>query len=58
LGNNTEDVKKDFFMDLFKMNMTDFTGERIEFYKKVMDDKVLPLLVDVYYQSYKSTFVR
>jgi len=58
LGNNTDDVKKDFFTDLFKDNMTDYTGERLDFYKKVMNEKVLPVLVDVMYQSYKSTFVR
>lgn len=58
LGNNTEDVKKDFFTELFRDNMTDYTGERIDFYKKVMNEKVLPMLVDVMYQSYKSTFVR
>jgi len=58
LGNNTEDVKKDFFTELFRDNMTDYTGERIDFYKKVMNEKVLPMLVDVMYQSYKSSFVR
>jgi len=57
LGNNTEDVKKDYFTDLFKDNMTDYTGERLDFYKKVMNDKVLPMLVDVMYNSYKSNFV-
>ena len=35
--------------------MIDYTGDRMEFYKKVMDDKVLPVLVDVMYKNYRKT---
>jgi type I restriction enzyme, R subunit len=55
LGNNSEDVKKEFYKDLFKDKMIDYTGERMEFYKKVMDDKVLPVLVDVMYKNYRKS---
>jgi len=52
-GNNSEDVKKDFFKDKFKDEMIDYTGDRMDFYKKVMDDKVLPVLIDVMYNNYR-----
>ena len=55
LGNNSEDVKKDEYKRLFKDNMIDYTGDRMEFYKKVMDDKVLPVLVDVMYNNYRKS---
>jgi type I restriction enzyme R subunit len=55
-GNNSEDVKKEFFTDLFKENMVDYTGERLDFYKKVMNDKVFQVLVDMIYSNYKKSF--
>ena len=55
-GNNSEDVKKEFFTDLFKENMVDYTGERLDFYKKVMNEKVFQVLVDMIYSNYKKTF--
>ena len=55
LGNNSEHVKKDFFKDKFKDEMIDYTVDRMEFYKKVMDDKVLPVLMDVMYKNYQNT---
>lgn len=55
-GNNSEDVKKEFFTDLFKENMVDYTGERLDFYKKVMNEKVFQVLVDMIYNNYKKTF--
>jgi type I restriction enzyme, R subunit len=54
-GNNTDDVKKDYFLKLFKDNLIDYTGDRLDFYKKIMDDKVLPMIIDVMYNNYVSS---
>ena len=35
--------------------MIDYTGERMDFYKKVMDDKVLPVLMDMMYNNYRKS---
>jgi len=50
-GNNTEDVKQEFFRNLFKETVVDYHGDRIDFYKNVMDKKVFPMLVDFMYQQ-------
>lgn len=54
-GNNTEDVKKEFYTELFKDQMIDYTGERLDFYKKVMDEKILPHIVDVFFKNLQKT---
>ena len=51
-GNNTDEVKKEFFESLFKDTMVDYHGERMDFYKKVMDQRVLPVLIQGLFQSY------
>jgi hypothetical protein len=51
-GNNTDEVKKDFFESLFKDTMVDYHGDRMDFYKKVMDQRVLPVLIQGLFQSY------
>ena len=51
-GNNTDDVKKDFFESMFKDTMVDYHGDRMDFYKKVMDKRVLPVLIQGLFQSY------
>jgi len=52
-GKNSEDVKKDFFESMFKDNVVDFYGDRIDFYKKVMDKRVLPVLIEAMYSQIK-----
>lgn len=54
-GNNSNDVKLEFFENLFKDTMVDYHGDRMDFYKKVMDKKVLPVLVDGLYQHFIRT---
>lgn len=44
-GNNTKDVQYEFYESLFKDTMIDYHGDRLDFYKKVMDKKILPILV-------------
>lgn len=50
-GNNTEDVKKEYFISLFKDTVVDYHGDRIDFYKNVMDKKVFPMLVEFMYNE-------
>lgn len=50
-GNNTEDVKKEYFRSLFKDTVIDYHGDRLDFYKNVMDKNVFPMLVDFMYQQ-------
>lgn len=53
-GNNTEDVKQEFFEKLLKEMFVDYTGERLDFYKKVMDKRVFSHLKDSLYQNYQN----
>ncbi len=50
-GKNTEDVKQEHFRQVFKDTVIDFHGDRIDFYKAVMDPKVFPMLVDHMYRQ-------
>ena len=51
-GNNTGDVKKEEFGGVFREEIVDYHGDRIDFYKKVMDKKVLHLLIDTLYHQF------
>ena len=51
-GNNSEDVKKEYFNNLFKDTVIDFHGDRQEFYKNVMNKNVFPMLVDFMFKDY------
>jgi type I restriction enzyme R subunit len=53
VGNNTEDDKKDFFSSMFKDLIGDYYGDRLEFYKKVIDPKIFPMIIDGMYQEYR-----
>jgi type I restriction enzyme R subunit len=55
-GRNTEDDKKDFFVGLFKDELGDYTGERLDFYRKVMDPRVFPMVVESMYRSFSKSF--
>jgi type I restriction enzyme R subunit len=57
-GNNTEDVKKEYFRSMFKDTVIDYHGDRIDFYKNVMDKNVFPMLVDFMYQQMMQNFKR
>jgi type I restriction enzyme R subunit len=50
-GDNSEDVKKEFFNSLFKDTVVDYHGDRMEFYKNVMNPKIFPMLVDFMYNA-------
>lgn len=51
-GDNSHDDKKDFFISTFKDYIGDYYSERMDFYKKVNNPKVLPLLIDVMFSNY------
>jgi type I restriction enzyme R subunit len=50
-GNNSEEVKMEHFSQVFKEAVIDFHGERIDFYKNVMDPHVLPIVTAHTYRS-------
>lgn len=56
LGNNTEDVKRDYFKSRVKDNVIDEYGQRFDFYKKIMDDKIFPYFVNYMYRSINEHF--
>lgn len=51
-GNNSEDAKKEYFRSMFKDTVIDYHGDRIDFYKNVMDKNIFPMLVDFMYQQF------
>lgn len=52
-GQNTEDDKRQYFEKLLKEEFSEFYGERLEFYKKVMDGKVFPMILDGLYRGFR-----
>jgi type I restriction enzyme R subunit len=51
-GNNSADVKKEELSRIFRDEMVDYHGDRIDFYKKVMNKKIFPMLVDSFFEAY------
>ena len=52
-GNNSEDVKKEFFERMFQDHLVEYYGERMEFYKKMTDKRVYPVYVNGYYEGFR-----
>jgi hypothetical protein len=52
VGNNSEDVKKEYFNTLFKDAIIDFHGDRQEFYKNMMNKNIYPMMVDFMFNEY------
>ena len=51
-GNNSTEDKKEYFMNTFKDYIGDYYSDRMEFYKKVMDKKVFPMLIEGIFTEY------
>lgn len=51
LGDNSEDVKLDFFKKQVKDNVVDIYSEKFDLYKMLMNDKVFPMFVSYLYQN-------
>ncbi|MBN3582819.1 type I restriction endonuclease subunit R [Algoriphagus aestuarii] len=51
-GNNTSDDKKDFFKKVVKDEVSEYYGDRLDFYKKIMDSKVFPMILEGLFREY------
>jgi type I restriction enzyme R subunit len=51
MGDNSEDVKLDFFKKQVKDNVIDIYSEKFDLYKMLMNDKVFPMFVSYLYQN-------
>jgi len=51
LGDNSEDVKFDYFQKKVKDNVIDIYSDKFELYKLIMNDKIFPQLVQHYFRS-------
>jgi type I restriction enzyme R subunit len=51
LGENSDDVKFDFFKKQVKDNVVDIYSEKFDLYRKLMNDKVFPMFVSYLYQN-------
>lgn len=45
-GNNSPTDKKDYFNKVLKDEVSEYYGDRLEFYKKIMDTKVFPMILE------------
>ncbi|WP_228850801.1 type I restriction endonuclease subunit R [Aegicerativicinus sediminis] len=52
-GNNSEYDRKDYFKKVLKDEVSEYYGDRLEFYKKIMNTKVFPMILDGMYREYK-----
>jgi hypothetical protein len=51
MGQNSEDVKLDFFKKQVNDNVIDIYSEKFDLYKMLMNDKVFPMFVSYLYQN-------
>ncbi len=51
-GNNSEDDKRDFFNKLLKDEVSEYYGDRLDFYKKITNTKVFPMILEGMYKDY------
>ncbi len=52
-GDNSEDDKKDFFNKILKDEVTEYYGDRLDFYKKIMNTKVFPMILEGMFREYE-----
>lgn len=53
VGNNSEDDKRDYFNKVLKDEVSEYYGDRLDFYKKIMNTKVFPMILEGMYREYK-----
>jgi type I restriction enzyme R subunit len=51
-GNNSQEDKKEYFKKIFEDYISDYYSDRMDFYKKVNNPKVLPILIDGMFSDY------
>jgi type I restriction enzyme R subunit len=52
-GDNSEFDKKDFFIHILKDEVSEYYGDRLDFYKKIMNTKIFPMVLEGLYKEYK-----
>lgn len=52
LGNNSQEDKKEEYISVVKDIFSDFYTDKMDFYKKVMDKKIFPMLIDGMFSEY------
>ena len=50
--NNSESDKKDWFKKEFGGEVSEYYGDRLDFYKKIMNPKVFPMILEGMYKDY------
>jgi type I restriction enzyme R subunit len=51
MGDNSDDVKFDYFQRKVKDNVIDIYSDKFELYKMIMNDKIFPQLVHHYFRT-------
>ena len=51
-GNNSEFDKRDFFINILRDEVSEYYGDRLDFYKKIMNLKVFPMIMEGLYKEY------
>ena len=57
-GNNSESDKKDFFDKILKDEVSEYYGDRLDFYKKITNNKIFPMILEGLYKDYKREVVK
>jgi type I restriction enzyme R subunit len=52
MGDNSESDKKDWFKKEFGGEVSEYYGDRLDFYKKIMNPKVFPMILEGMYKDY------
>jgi type I restriction enzyme R subunit len=52
MGDNSESDKKDWFKKELGGEVSEYYGDRLEFYKKIMNPKVFPMILEGMYKEY------
>ena len=54
MGDNSESDKKDWFKKEFGGEVSEYYGDRLDFYKKIMNPKVFPMILEGMYKDYNN----
>lgn len=52
-GNNTDYDKRDFFISILRDEVSEYYGDRLDFYKKIMNQKVFPMILEGLFKEYR-----
>ena len=57
-GNNSESDKKDWFKKELGSEVSEYYGDRLGFYQKIMDPKVFPMILEGIYKDYNRNLIK